>query len=81
MGRGTSQTEFAFKWFKKCFPKPLIQLIFAPGNAVKLIGQVGILLFIPLTSLKSHFGGDRSVHSNLQQSNSLTLPVVTEPLG
>lgn len=54
---------------------------FALGSAVKLIANVGIFLFIPLTSLKLHFGGDRSAHSNFQPSNSLTLPAVTEPLG
>lgn len=40
--------------------------MFAPGNAVKLIGQVGIFLFIPLISLKLHFGGNRIVYGNFQ---------------
>lgn len=53
--------SFAFKSLNKCFPKSLIQLIFAPGNAVKWIGQVQIFLLTPLISLKLDFGSDRII--------------------
>lgn len=49
----------------------LIQLIFSPGNAVKLIGQVQILLLIPLISLKSHFGSDRIIYVTLNSGKKL----------
>lgn len=83
MGRGTSQTKsLHLKGSRNTFPSHKFRYFFAPANAVKLKGKIWIFLFIPLTSLK-HFGGDRSVHSNFQQSNSLIpkFPSVTDPLG